>query len=115
MTMKSQPLSCREAEKRTAWHQGGTGGQGTEIKTMGPAWIAPGRPRLTRWLCSRRGERLSVSHSRECDAGASHFGSGRVDRELGFELQIHWYWSAQDIEHRTMRVDHFFQFGELGR
>ena len=38
-----------------------------------------------------------------------------MDRALGFELQVDRHRGAQDIEHRTMRVDHFFQFGELGQ
>jgi hypothetical protein len=38
----------------------------------------------------------------------------RVDRALGFELEIDRHRGAQDIEHRTMRIDDFFQFGEFG-
>jgi hypothetical protein len=38
----------------------------------------------------------------------------RMDCALGFELEIDRHRGAQDIEHRTMRVDDFFQFGEIG-
>jgi hypothetical protein len=38
-----------------------------------------------------------------------------VNRALGFELQIDRHRGAQDIEHRTMGVDHLFRLGEIGQ
>ena len=41
--------------------------------------------------------------------------SGYVDRALGLEFQIDRDGGTQDIENRTVSVDHLFQFGEFSR
>src|ERR1700730_11841786 len=92
-------LGGHSADGRNARAKPAHDGRGA--KTMGAAydcsWAGPVSPAG----CASDGGRTSVgpAQSHKCEATACLFGLSRVDRALGFELQVDRHRGAQDIEH----------------